>query len=299
MMLIKLRWWIVGFVLVLLSIGVIYAITKTPNISWNNLSDIPPEFADGTDNDTDTDTDTLADLQCSTDQIARWNGTQWECASDNDLLANLSTCLNGQYAVWDKAQLNWICGGTPVVLGTRIFSGNATFTIPNNVTQITVEIWGGGGGGGSNSTTTDCGLLSKVGIGGGGGSGGYQKTELSVTTGDIYNIVVGIGGPGGNSSTIAARRGQTGGKSQLTTATGSVVLEVTGGGGGDGANCNIDGNFLANEGRPGGVPGASGQAGGAGGIAIADNPNLGRGGNGSNGNFGGRGSNGAVIIRWY
>lgn len=34
--------------------------------------------------DTDTDTDTLGGLNCSTNQIAKYNGSSWACAADND-----------------------------------------------------------------------------------------------------------------------------------------------------------------------------------------------------------------------
>jgi hypothetical protein len=33
---------------------------------------------------TDGDDDTLADLSCASDEIARWNGTAWNCSSDDD-----------------------------------------------------------------------------------------------------------------------------------------------------------------------------------------------------------------------
>ncbi len=44
-------------------------------VHWDNLTSAPAGFADGEDQDT------LGSLDCSTDQIAKWNGTAWECAS--------------------------------------------------------------------------------------------------------------------------------------------------------------------------------------------------------------------------
>jgi hypothetical protein len=48
--------------------------------AWGNLTGIPAGFADGVDDDTDT----LSGLSCTNGQIAKWNGTTWVCAADND-----------------------------------------------------------------------------------------------------------------------------------------------------------------------------------------------------------------------
>ncbi len=46
-------------------------------LSWSNFTGIPGDLADGDD-------DTLADLSCSPDEIASWNGSAWNCSSDDD-----------------------------------------------------------------------------------------------------------------------------------------------------------------------------------------------------------------------
>ncbi len=47
--------------------------------TWSNFLGIPGDLADGDD-------DTLADLICSDGEIIRWNGTAWNCGSDDDTL---------------------------------------------------------------------------------------------------------------------------------------------------------------------------------------------------------------------
>jgi hypothetical protein len=74
--------------------------------------------------------------------------------------------------------------------------GIYTFTVPEGVTSITIETWGGGGRGGSRTTSTD-------GTGGGGG-GAYTRHILSVIPGESYVVQVGSGStsntaPGGDS----------------------------------------------------------------------------------------------------
>lgn len=58
-----------------------------------------------------------------------------------------------------------------------------TWTVPAGVTRIKIELWGGGGGGG--------GVTS-------GHSGAYVMALLSVTPGDVWNVLVGQGGSGGD-----------------------------------------------------------------------------------------------------
>lgn len=53
------------------------------------------------------------------------------------------------------------------------------------MTQITVKAWGAGG-----SASAESGSF--------GGSGGYSDSTISVNPGDVYTVVVGQGGTGGN-----------------------------------------------------------------------------------------------------
>ncbi len=179
--------------------------------------------------------------------------------------------------------------------------GEFIFTVPANVSQISVQVWGAGAGG-----------RAQAGQSAGGGAGGYAGlTNLAVSPNDEYRVIVGSGGaagavgepsafggvdqvPAGCIGTDAAAcaaggrvtvpPGSYGGCSTDTGAlppdecVGNVVFaggngaapgsNVGGGGGGSGS---ADG-----AGGAGGV-GASGSAGGAGGART------GNGGNGGNG----------------
>jgi len=46
-------------------------------LTWSNFVGIPTDIADGDD-------DALGDLTCSSDEIARWTGSAWNCSSDDD-----------------------------------------------------------------------------------------------------------------------------------------------------------------------------------------------------------------------
>lgn len=66
--------------------------------------------------------------------------------------------------------------------------GSYTWTVPANVTRVTMELWGAGGGGGS-KCCCDCYHGSF-----GGASGGYTRKSFTVTPGGSYCVCVGYGG---------------------------------------------------------------------------------------------------------
>ncbi len=80
--------------------------------SWDDLSDIPPELADG-------DGDALGDLSCFDGGGPKWNAatSQWLCSIDGDTLGNMS-CGNGQLAIWDSVAGQWVCGSDTDTLGS-------------------------------------------------------------------------------------------------------------------------------------------------------------------------------------
>lgn len=49
--------------------------TVTTSLPWSAVTAVPPDLADG-------DQDTLASLQCSADEIARFDGSSWVCAAE-------------------------------------------------------------------------------------------------------------------------------------------------------------------------------------------------------------------------
>lgn len=215
-----------------------------------------------------------------------------------------------------------LTGFDNLVLGqtTQTFTTDGSFTVPAGVTSIKVECWGAGGGG---STRTSSGR------GGGGGGGAYASSIITVTPGNSYNILVGVGGAantsGGNStfntnSVVAA--GGRGGTSNSTaagtggsTANSTGTIEFAGGNGASGGSVYSGGG-----GGGAGSMGAGGDASGAtagtgtfsnggdGGAGVSGNQNglpgsnYGGGGSGavrtSGTRTGGSGANGLVVVSW-
>ena len=194
----------------------------------------------------------------------------------NDVLPAQTTLVPGSVQATLDPPLN--PGGTFTV----DFQSNGTFTVPEGVTGLTVEAWGGGGGGGKTSASNDN-------AGGGGGGGGYGRSDILVTPNSPLTVNVGTGGtagnPGGDSwfgSATTVRGGGGSGGGATTTS------------GGAGGTSNL-GNLATFNGGSGGTGHASGtdnnrRGGGGGGSAT---PSL-DGGNGDNGgsNSGGTGGSG-------
>jgi hypothetical protein len=152
-------------------------------------------------------------------------------------------------------RLNWvlICAGmfvvTSFVLGqgrgnspfsetggrfiteSKEFENDATFTVPNGVTRLMVEVWGAGGGGAaagmvpmSPSPGAPANFLMS---GRGGGGGAYSRFFLDVAAGQNVGIHIGQGGSGG---TTANTTGGDGGDSWVNF--GAAPLTAAGGKGG-------------------------------------------------------------------
>jgi MSHA biogenesis protein MshQ len=182
--------------------------------------------------------------------------------------------------------------------------GEGTFTVPENVRTIAVEVWGAGGHGAD-------------GIGGGGGGGAYSQATLNVSGGDIYAYRVGQGaasadvtkgeaswfqGPdlvkaqGGSSG--SGRTGGMGGSSD----SGASYLSRAGGngasaytffgllfGGGGGSSASAYGEGIDSSDNDGATGPAGGGSGGDGGVSFLDW----LGGRGSDGTLPGGGGGGA------
>lgn len=185
---------------------------------------------------------------------------------------------------------------------------NESFVVPEGVTSITAELWGGGGAGGA----------GRGGTAGAGGGGGYVKATLSVTPGETLLIRVGGGGwqyaanvlqhPNtatsatstdvqvvsrrsdvniNNQSVVGAIGGSGGGYSAIFR--GTTPLLVAGGGGGGGA-CNND-TYISYGGDGGAGGGNTGQSGqdGYGKFALTNPARGGGGGTQLSGGTGGAG----------
>lgn len=87
-----------------------------------------------------------------------------------------------------------------------LFTSNATYTVTKTGTIRIVLCQGGqGGAGGESAAKAPCGEGSAGGAGGAGGSAGkVYATDLSVTAGQTFSIVVGAGGAGGAANTAGS-----------------------------------------------------------------------------------------------
>lgn len=212
------------------------------------------------------------------------------------------------------------CGGA---------SNSGTWTVPCDVTAITVEVYGGGGGAGGGGGGSAGGVCDTYG-GGAGGAGGFSSISINVIPGTVFSYTAQAGGCGGsNGSDLSdGGNGSTGGASSFsgTDALGNAInLAASGGAGGSGGDgCNVLGSGGGNgSGGAGGsasggttnTTGAaggngSGSTGGTGGAAAGPNggaggvPNSGAGGNyggggaGGGNSAGGVGAPGAIIITY-
>lgn len=186
------------------------------------------------------------------------------------------------------------------VTTTEIFSYTGSdqfFTVPFDITEILVYLWGAGGGSGGDT-------------GGYGGAGAMVQGVLSVTPGDALTIIVGqggysagalttYGGGGAGSDPGGGTSGAGGGRSAIHLAHNDLVTAGAGGGGGysvtQGGKATYSG--IADNGSefPNGGGGGSESSGGAAGTgSIFGSPatpgTLYQGGNGSG--FGGGGGGG-------
>jgi len=127
--------------------------------------------------------------------------------------------------------------------------GATTWTVPDCVSSITVQVWGGGGGGGGSISilrnSSDGEACSGA---GGGGGGGYTSQTFAVTSGQVYNLVVGAAGTAGTPGagtwnggiTTPPGVGGTGGTSSFMNF--GINLVATGGIGGNGAGAYNNNN---------------------------------------------------------
>ena len=234
-----------------------------------------------------------------------------------------SNAVVAGYYYWNSTTSRWCqllpsSGGSNFMFtGFQVFTSSGTFTIPNGVTRVMIEMWGGGGGGGGGKSGSNY-------AGSGGGSGGYAKSLFTVSSN--ITVTVGSGGSGGTG-------GGTGGNGTAGTASsvsGGAVLTAGGGAGGKGNDATLA--YCAAGGTPtatsssslgitgyAGAPSCGGAVGGGGGSAPAGgaggqisgasatgNAGFAPGGGGSGGSCdgslvgwaGGAGANGMVIIWW-
>jgi len=193
---------------------------------------------------------------------------------------------------------------TPAIIGQQAYTtpGTYSWVAPAGVTSVSAVAVGGGGGGQR---------LSNLAGGGGGGLG--WKNNITVTPGNSYTVVVGVGGTGGGSNggqSYFSSSGTVAGLGGVTPAgsggTGGSYVGDGGGSGGSNGNSHYGGagaGGYAGNGSAGGcgVGGSGGAGSGGGQVAICGyyqgqgGGGVGILGQGANGAYpGGGGSGGAA-----
>jgi gliding motility-associated-like protein len=168
----------------------------------------------------------------------------------------------------------------PVACNGAAVSG--TWTVPCDVTSITVQIYGGGGGGGGRGGGSNGGFYDSRG-GGGGGGGGYSTITINVTPGSSFNYTIGAGGCGGGEG------GDGDDGDNGTNGTGSTFTGTTSGGTPVNLSANGGARGTGGDGTEG-SPGSGGAAGTASGGSTNTNGTAGVNGSGGNGGNGGAGA---------
>ena len=90
----------------------------------------------------------------------------------------------------------------------QTFSSSTTWIVPDGVTEIFVEAYGGGGGGDADTTGSGA---------DGGGAGGRNFGLISVIPGENITVTIGSGGAGALSAASSYVFGQRGGNSSFKT----------------------------------------------------------------------------------
>jgi hypothetical protein len=107
-------------------------------------------------------------------------------AGDNVSVSGTGT-ENNPYIINSSGSL--ASAGSKIVITT-----SQLFTIPQGVSKIKVELWGGAGGGGGAGAYTYSYYLNN---GGAGGAGGYASQDIDVQTGQQFTVTIGEGGNAG------------------------------------------------------------------------------------------------------
>ena len=259
------------------------------NISFNDLADVPSEWADGDDvglegSGTDGALAQFAESGLGDSAIVESDGKIGVGTADPQSTVHVAggvqiqddsgDCVEGKEGTlrWHESNIEvcdgigWMTINSPPLSEVLPFdsAGTTSWTAPSGVTSVSVLIVAGGGGGGGRS-------------GAGGGAGGYIYEEsVSVTPGDSYDVVVGAGGAGGAGGGVVGNNGANSSVFGLTAIGGggggsdSQQTGSNGGSGGGGRYGENGGNGTSGQGNNGGF-GTSGtwNAGGGGGAGGA------------------------------
>ncbi len=188
-----------------------------------------------------------------------------------NLYTNLFNGLRLRYFVSTLFAMFTIMGiGHSQIMVRDTFLSNDTYTVPSDVTSITVQAWGGGGGGGRG--------FSRANSAAGGGGGAFAQSVLAVAPGQMFAVIVGVGGTGGTQSLAGTNgTGSNFGGGTVVAPGGFAPIDL------------IAGQFGSNPGVGG--PVGTGDISFAGGNGAPKFTNFIGGGAGSSGGTGGTGNN--------
>lgn len=170
----------------------------------------------------------------------------------------LKDCL--QWFVFDDATASYV----PTLKGgfdtQEYHTASGTFTVPDFIYKLKVQLWGGGAGG----SNASAGVAR-----GGSGAGGYGLKIFDVTPGQMIAYTIGAGG-------VTGTPGTAGGTSTFLTMTanggaaGATTIYGTVGGTATGGDMNVTGQSGAQGAAASGSGGAGGSAsnGGGGGTFV-------------------------------
>ena len=115
--------------------------------------------------------------------------------SETKILAGNKISVTGTGTTVTPYVINSTNNGNPYYNKTTLTSSQI-WTVPNAVSKIKVELWGGAGGGGGAGAYSYSYILN----GGDGGSGGYSQQEINVAPNAQFNVVIGAGGNAGSNA---------------------------------------------------------------------------------------------------
>lgn len=226
-------------------------------------------------------------------EVGEWSACSAVCGAgtqsrDVSCIRNDGVTVDDSFCSETKPETSQPCTGTACEPDIYSTPGTYTYTVPNGISSLRVNVYGAGGGPAPNNCY---GNKCYYGSGGGGG-GGHAESVLAVTSGETYTLIVGAGG-GGN-----AAGGTSSFDSPTLYATGGnpgVAGSDSGGAGGSGYNGNVE-NRVGGHGGSGATGGDGIYAFGGGGHGY---DGYGRGANGEAAAGGyASGQNGAVVISY-
>ena len=136
-----------------------------------------------------------------------------------------SLLLEGQDLAYVLARANHTgiipTAGLPASLARTYLLADGSFTTPDNISYMSINLRSGGGGGGGGG----CGPSGSFGGGGGGGGGSSLTTRIiTAIPGEVISVVVGAGGAGGiGRANLAGTAGSAG---AYTEAKGNIIDAV-------------------------------------------------------------------------